>query len=82
MKWNEQNYPAIMKNLEPHIREKAIEIANSLLDDGHVGGRTMPEARVIAIAISTAIAKDSEYSPGKFKSPFGTATRFEPKCLW
>jgi uncharacterized protein YdaT len=78
MIWNEQNCPSIMKNLEPHIREKAIEIANSLLDDGHGGGRAMPEARVIAIAISTAIAKDSEYSPGKFKTSFGSASRFEP----
>jgi uncharacterized protein YdaT len=77
MKWNEQYYPAIMKNLEPRIREKAIEIANSLLDDGHDGARTMSEARVIAMALSTAIVKDSEYRPGKYKSPFGTASRFE-----
>jgi uncharacterized protein YdaT len=58
MLWNEQYYPPIMKNLEPRVRQKAIEIGNALLDDGRREGRVMPEARAIAIAIATAIARD------------------------
>lgn len=39
-----------MKNLEPRVREKAIDIANALLDEGYEEGR--------AIAIATAKAKE------------------------
>jgi len=37
-----------MKNLPPHVREKAIEIANALLDEG------MEEGKAIRIAIAKA----------------------------
>lgn len=50
MPWNKQDYPVSMKNLKPRIRHKAIEIANSLLDDGYEEGR--------AIAIATAKAEE------------------------
>jgi uncharacterized protein YdaT len=48
MPWTRQHYPASMKHLPPAVREKAIEIANALLDDGH------PEGQAIRIAISRA----------------------------
>lgn len=49
MPWTENNYPASMKNLTPEVRNKAIEIANSLLEkEGY------PEDRAIPIAIDTA----------------------------
>jgi uncharacterized protein YdaT len=49
MPWNANHYPASMKHLPEHIREKAIEIANALLAQGDDEGR--------AIRISIAQAK-------------------------
>ncbi|MBU7316936.1 DUF2188 domain-containing protein [Paenibacillus oleatilyticus] len=50
MPWNKRDYPVSMKNLEPRVREKAVDIANALLDEGYEEGR--------AIAIATAQAKE------------------------
>ena len=49
MPWSKNDYPDSMKNLEPHVREKAIEIANALLRDDYDEGR--------AISIATAQAR-------------------------
>lgn len=48
MPWTLERYPASMKHLSPLVREKAIEIANALLDEGH------PEGQSIRIAIARA----------------------------
>jgi len=49
MPWTENNYPDSMKNLNPKVRNKAIEIANSLIEkDG------MEEGKAIAIATRQA----------------------------
>lgn len=48
MPWNASYYPASMKHLSPEVREKAIEIANALLEEG------MEEGKVIRIAIAKA----------------------------
>lgn len=48
MPWNMNDYPASMKNLDPLIRKKAIDIGNALLDDGY------PDERAIPIATSQA----------------------------
>ncbi|WP_342418489.1 DUF2188 domain-containing protein [Paenibacillus sp. FSL H8-0168] len=48
MPWNKHDYPPSMKNLEPRVREKAVDIANALLRDGYEEGRS------IAIATSQA----------------------------
>lgn len=48
MPWNPSYYPASMKHLPPEVREKAIEIANALLEEG------MEEGKVIRIAIAKA----------------------------
>ena len=50
MPWTKKNFPDSMKNLEDPIREKAVEIANALLEDGY------EESRAIPIAISQAKA--------------------------
>lgn len=50
MPWRKGDYPPSMKNLEPRVRNKAVEIANALLQDGHEEGR--------AIAIATAKAEE------------------------
>jgi uncharacterized protein YdaT len=50
MPWTKNDYPVSMKNLEPRVREKAVEIANALLEEGSEEGR--------AIAIATAKAKE------------------------
>jgi len=46
--WNQNNYPNSMKNLDEKTRNKAIDIANALLEDGYEEGRAIP------IAISQA----------------------------
>ena len=48
MVWNKENYPAEMKYLEEATRNKAIEIANSLLKDDY------DKQRAIAMAITQA----------------------------
>jgi uncharacterized protein YdaT len=48
MPWNSVYFPASMKYLPPLVREKAIEIANALLDEG------MEEGKAIRIAIAKA----------------------------
>lgn len=49
MPWTKTKYPPSMKNLNAKVRNKAVEIANSLLDEGYAEGR--------AIAIATAQAE-------------------------
>ena len=48
MPWNSSYYPVSMKNLPPAVHEKAIEIANALLEAGR------PEGQAIRIAIARA----------------------------
>jgi uncharacterized protein YdaT len=48
MPWNSDYFPASMKHLLPLVREKAIEIANALLEEG------MEEGKAIRIAIAKA----------------------------
>lgn len=48
MPWNKNNYPPSFKNLEPEVKEKAIEIANALRRDGY------EESRAISIAVTKA----------------------------
>ena len=48
MPWTKDDYPVALKNLEETTRNKAIDIANALLDDGY------DESRSIAIAIAQA----------------------------
>jgi uncharacterized protein YdaT len=48
MPWNSDYFPTSMKHLPPVVREKAIEIANALLDEG------MEEGKAIRIAIAKA----------------------------
>lgn len=52
MPWNSSYYPVSMKNLPPAVREKAIEIANALLEAGDDEGR----------AIRIGIAKAKEWA--------------------
>ncbi len=48
MPWNYENYPDSMKNFDEKTRNKAIDIANALLEEGYEEGRAIP------IAISQA----------------------------
>ena len=48
MPWNKNDYPDSMKNLDKDVREKAIEIANALLNEGYKDGKA------ISIAIDRA----------------------------
>ncbi|MEW9111178.1 MULTISPECIES: hypothetical protein [Bacillaceae] len=44
MPWSKNDYPDAMKNLDPTVRNKAIEIANALLDEDYEEGRAIPIA--------------------------------------
>jgi uncharacterized protein YdaT len=64
MPWTKNNYPDSMKNLPQPVRDKAIEIANALLEEKH-----MDEG----IAIATGISKAKEWAahrhlPGESES--------------
>jgi uncharacterized protein YdaT len=48
MPWSDTDYPPSMKNFPPGARERAIEIADALLDEG------MDEGKAIRIAIAKA----------------------------
>ncbi|WP_244874184.1 DUF2188 domain-containing protein, partial [Cupriavidus numazuensis] len=48
MPWNSGYFPISMKNLQPEVRAKAIEIANALLEQGY------GEGMAIRIAIAQA----------------------------
>lgn len=53
MPWSKSNYPDSMKNMDPQVREKAIDIANTLVEEeGYEEGR--------AIRIAQSQAKESE----------------------
>ncbi|GAB2972285.1 DUF2188 domain-containing protein [Mucilaginibacter agri] len=49
MKWTNADYPYEMNDLEPHVREKAIEIANQLRDE-----RVVSELNIVSEAIKRA----------------------------
>lgn len=44
MPWAKNNYPDSMKNLTAEVREKAIEIANALLEEDYEEGKAIPIA--------------------------------------
>jgi len=44
MPWTKNDYPDSFKNLNSDVRNKAIEIANALLEDGMEEGRAIPIA--------------------------------------
>jgi uncharacterized protein YdaT len=48
--WNSTTFPGSMRNLRPAVREKAIEIANALLEEG------VDEGKAIRVAIAKAKA--------------------------
>lgn len=58
MPWTKNDYPSSMKHLSASVRNKAIEIGNTLVDDEH-----MEEGKAIPIAISQA--KDWAKNNGK-----------------
>ncbi len=58
MPWTTRDYPAAMKNLPAEVRNKAVEIANAILDEGD-----MDEGLAIATGISRA--KDWAANRGK-----------------
>ncbi len=48
MPWTNSDYPTSMKNLPEETRNKAVEIANALLDDGYDDGSAIPIATATA----------------------------------
>lgn len=65
MPWTKRRYPDSMKNLPAHVREKAIEIANAVLEDRH-----MDEG----IAIATAISRAKDWAANRGKKTESTVS--------
>jgi hypothetical protein len=65
MPWDEERYPVSMRRLDPHVRAKAAEIANALLEEGYDEGK----------AIRIAIAKAKEWAAHHARSGPSGATR-------
>ena len=65
MPWARDHVPAAMRNLEPETRDKAIEIANALLREGHDEG----------FAIRVAIAGAREWAQRHGVPPGGLGRR-------
>ena len=61
MPWDEQYYPPAMEHLPPLVRQKAIDIANALLADGHDEGFAIR----VAIARATAWARRRGIHPSR-----------------
>src|SRR5688572_1882688 len=73
MPWTQQTYPPSMKNLPEEVRNKAIEIANALLQE-----KDMDEGIIIATAISRA--KDWAENRGKpSEAPKGRSKKTDVK---
>jgi uncharacterized protein YdaT len=73
MPWTKKEYPVSMKNLPAAVRNKAIEIANALLEE-----RQMEEGIVIATSISRA--KDWAENHGKTaEAPKGKSKKTDVK---
>jgi uncharacterized protein YdaT len=60
MPWREDYYPLAMAHLDPVVREKAIEIANALLAEGHDEG----------FCIRVAIARAKQWAARHGLMPF------------
>jgi len=74
MPCSEQHYPASMKHLTEEVRQKAIEIANALLEENYEEGR--------AIAIATAKAEqwaERRHKPVKEQPDFSFVV-VSPQC--
>jgi len=73
MPWTKNDFPDSMKNLPEAVRNKAIEIANALMEE-----KNRDEGIAIATAISRA--KDWAVNHGvQFEAPKGTARKTDVK---
>lgn len=73
MPWTKNDYPDSFKNLEPDVRNKAIEIANALLREGSEEGR--------AISIATAKARDYVHGDSADRTTYEAKARDEDWIL-
>ncbi|MGE5521244.1 MAG: DUF2188 domain-containing protein [Candidatus Dadabacteria bacterium] len=65
MPWNKTNFPNSMKNLPAAVRNKAIEIANAMLEEKHTDE---------GITIATAISRAKDWAANRGK-PIETTNR-------
>ncbi len=67
MPWSSTYYPISMSHLPPEVREKAIDIANALLEQGYDEGKAIRIA--IAKAKQWARRHSSEVAPHPWYGP-------------
>lgn len=82
MPWNEKDFPDSMKNLDPIVRRKAIDIANAMIKEGY------QEEKAIPIAISQgekwsedASAKDKKSLKEKDITKHKIDSKYNPSRL-
>lgn len=68
MPWSQNDYPDSMKNLPDHVRNKAIEIANALLEERYSEGRAI----AIGIAQARKYFEEDDDRPEYHIEPNGT----------
>ncbi|WP_010529303.1 DUF2188 domain-containing protein [Lentibacillus jeotgali] len=69
MTWTMNDYPSSMKNLNYTTRKKAIDIANSMVDEGYDEGRAIPIAMEQAREWAQNASKDELYQYKDSGSP-------------
>ncbi|MGM0172951.1 DUF2188 domain-containing protein [Enterococcus sp. DIV0800] len=81
MPWNINDYPASMKNLDPLIRKKAIDIGNALLNNGYPDDRAIPIATSQAEKWYKDASADEKKEFQKAKAPQKTDTHARNKNI-
>lgn len=69
MPWNMKDYPASLKNFDPLLRKKTIEIANALLANGYEDDRAIPIAISQAKEWVNDASKEEKEAFDKEKNP-------------
>lgn len=69
MPWNMQDYPDSMKNMEPLVRKKAIDIANAMVEEGYEENQLIPIAQSQAKEWYKKASKEDKESFEKEENP-------------
>jgi len=62
MMWSNSHFPAAMRSLTPSVRDKAIEIANSLVEQGGLDKQDV---------ITTSISEARQWARRRYSEPDG-----------
>lgn len=75
MPWTYDDYPVSLKNFEPRVRNKAVDIANALLEEGYAEGSAIPIATAQAKRWAEGNDEESKEHYHVIPHPDGWAVR-------